>query len=286
MTPTQTMFSGGPSGPAVRNCPTSCSPKPVEQEGEPQGRLDSVVHVLPHRLQPAVAAPEVPGDQRPRVLEQRRVGDQERANDAQHQAQGGPVGGPEEVVVGADQGQEAAWRKGRTPSEGGASERRQKGPPDGTRRGAPTRLTGPEPLEVSARPGTSFRQGVLPHEPMKIHEPNAELAARHDWTDGLATFSVRPLGWEFPTFLPGQFTNLALPGGARTGTPRPAPTSGARTPSPPSPGAETVDFFIRRVDERSPDARSSSTSPSAASSSSSPAAPDTSPSTAPPTART
>ncbi len=90
--------------------------------------------------------------------------------------------------------------------------------------------------------------GILPNKPMKIHKPNAELVARQDWTDGLATFSVRPLDWEFPTFVPGQFTNLALPEGddwdAETGANIRRAYSIASTP-----GAETVDFFIRRVDD-------------------------------------
>ncbi|MDG1985736.1 MAG: ferredoxin--NADP reductase, partial [Planctomycetota bacterium] len=83
---------------------------------------------------------------------------------------------------------------------------------------------------------------------MKIHEPNAELVSRHDWTDGLATFAVRPLGWTFPNFAPGQFTNLALPEGedwdAETGANLRRAYSIASVP-----GADTVEFFIRRVDD-------------------------------------
>lgn len=82
---------------------------------------------------------------------------------------------------------------------------------------------------------------------MKIHEPNAELVARHDWTDGLATFSVRPLDWEFPTFVPGQFTNLALPEGEDWDRESGANIRRAYSIAS-SPGADTVDFFIRRVD--------------------------------------
>jgi len=83
---------------------------------------------------------------------------------------------------------------------------------------------------------------------MKIRAPNAELVARHDWTDGLATFSVKPTGWTLPDFQPGQFANLALPEGddwdAETGA------SIRRAYSIASgPGRETMDFFIRRVDE-------------------------------------
>lgn len=83
---------------------------------------------------------------------------------------------------------------------------------------------------------------------MKIHEPNAELVARHDWTDGLATFSVRPLGWEFPAFVPGQFTNLALPEGEDWDRETGANIRRAYSIAS-APGANTVDFFIRRVDE-------------------------------------
>jgi ferredoxin--NADP+ reductase len=83
---------------------------------------------------------------------------------------------------------------------------------------------------------------------MKIHAPNAELVDRHDWTDGLATFSVRPTGWDLPDFHPGQFTNLALPEGddwdAETGASIRRAYSIAS-----SPGRETMEFFIRRVDE-------------------------------------
>ena len=81
---------------------------------------------------------------------------------------------------------------------------------------------------------------------MKIHAPNAELVDRHDWTDGLATFSVRPTGWELPDFHPGQFTNLALPAGedwdAETGASIRRAYSIAS-----SPGRESMEFFTRRV---------------------------------------
>lgn len=82
---------------------------------------------------------------------------------------------------------------------------------------------------------------------MKIHAPNAELVARRDWTDGLATFTVRPKGWTMPDFVPGQFANLALPAGEDWD-----PVDGAAVRRPYSiaspPGAEGVDFFVRRVD--------------------------------------
>ena len=84
-------------------------------------------------------------------------------------------------------------------------------------------------------------------EPMKIHAPNAELVARHDWTDGLATFSVRPVGWTFPDFVPGQFTNLALPEGEDWDAETGANVRRAYSIASP-PGSEAVDFFIRRVD--------------------------------------
>ena len=81
---------------------------------------------------------------------------------------------------------------------------------------------------------------------MKIHGPNAELTARHDWSEGLATFTVRPTGWSLPDFAPGQFSNLALPAeeawDAETGA------SIRRAYSIASgPGRESMEFFIRMV---------------------------------------
>ncbi|MEC8495708.1 MAG: ferredoxin--NADP reductase, partial [Planctomycetota bacterium] len=87
-----------------------------------------------------------------------------------------------------------------------------------------------------------------PNRTMKIHGPNAEVIARIDWTDGLATFRVRPVGWDLPTFTPGQFANLALPAGEAWDTEQGEavrrPYSVASTP-----GEEHVDVFVRRVDD-------------------------------------
>jgi len=83
---------------------------------------------------------------------------------------------------------------------------------------------------------------------MKIRRPNAVLVARHDWAENLATFTVRPDGWELPDFHPGQFSNLALPAGddwdEETGASIRRAYSIASTP-----GKDTMEFFIRRVDE-------------------------------------
>ncbi|MEM6673187.1 MAG: ferredoxin--NADP reductase [Planctomycetota bacterium] len=83
---------------------------------------------------------------------------------------------------------------------------------------------------------------------MKIRSPNATLVGRQDWTDGLATFSVRPDGWELPDFHPGQFSNLALPAGDEWGADDGASIRRAYSIAS-SPRIGTMDFFIRRVDE-------------------------------------
>lgn len=83
---------------------------------------------------------------------------------------------------------------------------------------------------------------------MKIRAANAELTGRHDWTDGLATFSVRPDGWTLPDFTPGQFTNLALPEGDDWDEETGASIKRAYSIAS-SPGRETMEFFIRRVDD-------------------------------------
>ncbi|MEO0661312.1 MAG: FAD-binding oxidoreductase, partial [Planctomycetota bacterium] len=82
---------------------------------------------------------------------------------------------------------------------------------------------------------------------MKIHAPNAELVARRDWTDGLATFSVRPAGWTLPDFVPGQFTNLALPEGEDWDAVEGAAVRRAYSIASP-PGQDALEFFVRRVD--------------------------------------
>lgn len=82
---------------------------------------------------------------------------------------------------------------------------------------------------------------------MKITAPNAQIVARHDWTDGLATFTIRPIGWELPDFVPGQFTNLALPEGDEWDEEGRAIKRAYSIASPP--GRAGMDFFVRRVDE-------------------------------------
>lgn len=83
---------------------------------------------------------------------------------------------------------------------------------------------------------------------MKIKAPNAEVVARRDWTDGLATFTVRPDGWELPDFVPGQFTNLALPEGDEWDADEGRAIKRAYSIASP-PGRPGLDFFVRRVDE-------------------------------------
>lgn len=83
---------------------------------------------------------------------------------------------------------------------------------------------------------------------MKIHGPNAEVVHRHDWTDGLATFTVKPMDWALPDFLPGQFANLALPAGDDWDTEAGHAVRRAYSIAS-SPGTGTLEFFIRRVDE-------------------------------------
>ena len=99
-------------------------------------------------------------------------------------------------------------------------------------------LLGPEKSYTAMDP----RAGAAADSPT-----NAEVIARTDWTDGLATFSVRPVGWDLPTFKPGQFANLALPEGedwdADNGTAVRRAYSVASTP-----GEDHLDFFVRRVD--------------------------------------
>lgn len=82
---------------------------------------------------------------------------------------------------------------------------------------------------------------------MKIEAPNAELIARRDWSDGLATFTVRPTGWELPDFCAGQFTNLALPEDGTWGANDGAAIRRAYSIASP-PGDDAMEFFIRRVD--------------------------------------
>jgi hypothetical protein len=74
--------------------------EPCQQESEAQRRLHAVVNVLAHGLQAAHRASEVAPDQGPRMLEQGRVGDQERPDNARNQTQGSPVGSPEEALLG------------------------------------------------------------------------------------------------------------------------------------------------------------------------------------------
>ncbi len=42
-------------------------------------------------------------------------------------------------------------------------------------------------------------------------EPNAELLSREDLTSELAVFRIKPIDWELPEFMPGQYGELALP---------------------------------------------------------------------------
>ncbi|QDV06880.1 Ferredoxin--NADP reductase [Planctomycetes bacterium Poly30] len=83
---------------------------------------------------------------------------------------------------------------------------------------------------------------------MKIFGPNATITARREWTDGLATFTVRPDGWTLPDFEPGQFANLSLPEGEywdeESGHAIRRAYSIASTP-----GLGVLDFYIRRVDD-------------------------------------
>ncbi len=83
---------------------------------------------------------------------------------------------------------------------------------------------------------------------MKITGPNAEVSARHDWTDGLATFSVKPIGWQLPDFIPGQFANLAMPSGDDWDTEHGKAVRRAYSIAS-SPGQDALEFFIRRVDD-------------------------------------
>ena len=83
---------------------------------------------------------------------------------------------------------------------------------------------------------------------MKVHGPNARIVSRREWTDGLASFFVKPDEGVPPDFIPGQFTNLALPQGdewdAETGK---AINRAYSIASPP--GEEAMEFYVRRVDE-------------------------------------
>lgn len=83
---------------------------------------------------------------------------------------------------------------------------------------------------------------------MKIHGPNAEVVSRREWTDGLATFRVRPVGWDLPPFRAGQFANLALPAGDDWDTEHGKAVRRAYSIAS-LPGEPFLDFFIRRVDE-------------------------------------
>lgn len=46
-------------------------------------------------------------------------------------------------------------------------------------------------------------------------EMNAVISQKIEVAPGLAIFSVQPLGWELPDFIPGQFTVIGLPGSAK-----------------------------------------------------------------------
>ncbi|MEM8713465.1 MAG: FAD-binding oxidoreductase, partial [Planctomycetota bacterium] len=83
---------------------------------------------------------------------------------------------------------------------------------------------------------------------MKIYGPNATVTARHDWTDGLASFHVRPDGWNLPEFKPGQFANLSLPLGEDWDAEEGKAVRRAYSIAS-SPGQETLEFFVRRVDD-------------------------------------
>ena len=83
---------------------------------------------------------------------------------------------------------------------------------------------------------------------MKVFGPNATISARREWTDGLATFSVKPDDWALPDFRPGQFANLSLPLGDDWDTESGKAVRRAYSIAS-SPGEEQLDFFIRRVDD-------------------------------------
>lgn len=83
---------------------------------------------------------------------------------------------------------------------------------------------------------------------MKIYGPNATITARREWTDGLATFTVRPDGWTLPDFQPGQFANLSLPEGEFWDEENGKAIRRAYSIAS-SPGTDTLDFYIRRVDD-------------------------------------
>lgn len=104
-------------------------------------------------------------------------------------------------------------------------------------------------------PGKALAPGPRPAPPigppsplcMKIRAANARLVDRHDWTDGLATFTVAPDGWELPPHKPGQFANLALPEGDDWDQETGASIRRAYSIAS-GPGRGTLDFYVRRVD--------------------------------------
>ena len=83
---------------------------------------------------------------------------------------------------------------------------------------------------------------------MKVFGPNATISARVEWTEGLATFSVRPDGWTLPDFRPGQFANLSLPLGDDWDSESGKVVRRAYSIAS-CPGDDHLDFFIRRVDD-------------------------------------
>lgn len=83
---------------------------------------------------------------------------------------------------------------------------------------------------------------------MKIHGPNAQIVARREWTDGLASFFVKPDEGSVPDFVPGQFANLGLPLGEDWDTETGKAVRRAYSIASP-PGEETLELFVRRVDE-------------------------------------
>lgn len=83
---------------------------------------------------------------------------------------------------------------------------------------------------------------------MKIHGPNAEIASRTEWADGLATFRVRPVGWDLPDFKPGQFGNLALPEGEDWDRESGAAIRRAYSIAS-APGEDALDFYVRLVED-------------------------------------
>ena len=139
--------------------------EPRQEEREAEGRLDAVVDVLAHRLEPARGPPEVAPDEGARVFEQRRVRDQERAHDAGDHPEGGPVGSPEE---GRPRGRARPLKRAqRHAGKVGAADARSKRPLDSR---APASQVGPDgPLrEPSVNPNDHERpprrSGSLPRQ--------------------------------------------------------------------------------------------------------------------------